>query len=104
MRLAIDTSGVDQAIVVLDGRRILAADDWVRSRDDAPVLARPVTRLIAMPIGRIPNATGVRNTTRTDMRAAMRIVPLCRSPAIWTIDATRSPPISANGGRSTRKW
>ena len=40
MRLAIDTSGVDQAIVVLDGRRLLAADDWVRSRDDPPVLAR----------------------------------------------------------------
>jgi tRNA threonylcarbamoyl adenosine modification protein YeaZ len=40
MRLAIDTSGVDQAIVVLDGRRILAADDWVRDRADPPVLAR----------------------------------------------------------------
>jgi tRNA threonylcarbamoyl adenosine modification protein YeaZ len=40
MRLAIDTSGVDQALVALDGRRLLAADDWVRSRDDPPVLAR----------------------------------------------------------------
>ena len=40
MRLAIDTSGVDQAIVVLDGRRVLAAEDWVRRRDDQPVLAR----------------------------------------------------------------
>ena len=40
MRLAIDTSGVDQAIVLLDGRRPLSADDWVRSRDDPPVLAR----------------------------------------------------------------
>jgi tRNA threonylcarbamoyl adenosine modification protein YeaZ len=40
MRIAIDTSGVDQALVVLDGRRVLAADDWVRSRSDPPVLAR----------------------------------------------------------------
>lgn len=40
MRLAIDTSGVDQAMVVLDGRRVLAAEDWVRRRDDQPVLAR----------------------------------------------------------------
>ena len=40
MRLAIDTSGVDQAIVALDGRRVLAAEDWVRSRGDPPVLAR----------------------------------------------------------------
>ena len=40
MRLAIDTSGVDQALVVLDGRRVVAADDWVRNRDDPPVLAR----------------------------------------------------------------
>ena len=40
MRLAIDTSGIDQAIVVLDGRRLLAADDWVRDRADPPVLAR----------------------------------------------------------------
>src|SRR5256714_12738186 len=40
MRLAIDTSGVDQAMVVRDGRRVLAAEDWVRRRDDQPVLAR----------------------------------------------------------------
>jgi tRNA threonylcarbamoyl adenosine modification protein YeaZ len=40
MRLAIDTSGIDQALVVLDGRRLLAADDWVRDRADPPVLAR----------------------------------------------------------------
>ena len=40
MRLAIDTSGVDQALVVLDGRRQLAADDWVRDRADPPVLVR----------------------------------------------------------------
>jgi tRNA threonylcarbamoyl adenosine modification protein YeaZ len=40
MRLAIDTSGVDQAMVVLDERRVLAAEDWVRRRDDQPVLAR----------------------------------------------------------------
>src|SRR5207237_696122 len=40
MRLAIDTSGAEQAMVVLDGHRLLAAEDWVRSRDDAPVLAR----------------------------------------------------------------
>ncbi len=40
MRLAIDTSGIDQAMVVLDGRRVLAAEDWVRRRDDQPVVAR----------------------------------------------------------------
>lgn len=40
MRLAIDTSGVDQALIALDGHRLLAADDWVRSRGDPPVLAR----------------------------------------------------------------
>ena len=40
MRLAIDTSGVEQAIVALDGRRLLAADDWSRRPDDPPVLAR----------------------------------------------------------------
>jgi tRNA threonylcarbamoyl adenosine modification protein YeaZ len=40
MRLAIDTSGVDQAIVVFDADRMLAAEDWVRQRSDPPVLAR----------------------------------------------------------------
>jgi len=40
MRVAIDTSGLDQAIIVLEGRRLLAADDWVRRREDRPVLAR----------------------------------------------------------------
>ena len=45
MRLAIDTSGLEQAIVVLDGRRLLAAEDWSRGRDDPPVLAR-LQRLI----------------------------------------------------------
>jgi tRNA threonylcarbamoyl adenosine modification protein YeaZ len=40
MRIAIDTSGIDQALVVFEGRRLLAADDWVRRRDDRPVLAR----------------------------------------------------------------
>ena len=40
MRVAIDTSGLDQALVVLEGRRLLAADDWVRRREDPPVLAR----------------------------------------------------------------
>src|ERR1700716_1117167 len=40
MRLAIDTSGVDQALLVVEGGRLLAADDWVRDRADPPVLAR----------------------------------------------------------------
>jgi tRNA threonylcarbamoyl adenosine modification protein YeaZ len=40
MRLAIDTSGVDQALVLLDGSALLAADDWVRARADPPVLVR----------------------------------------------------------------
>ncbi len=52
MRLAIDTSGIDQALVVLDGHRLLAADDWVRERADPPVLARldaVVKRAVATP-------------------------------------------------------
>jgi len=51
MRLAIDTSGLEQAIVVLDGRRLLAADDWSRAREDPPVLAR-VERLVERAGGR----------------------------------------------------
>jgi tRNA threonylcarbamoyl adenosine modification protein YeaZ len=39
MRLAIDTSGANQALVVLNGR-LVVADDWVRRRGDPPVLAR----------------------------------------------------------------
>jgi tRNA threonylcarbamoyl adenosine modification protein YeaZ len=53
MRLAIDTSGVDQAIVVLDGRRVLAAEDWIRRRDDQPVLAR--LEALVMKAGGRPN-------------------------------------------------
>lgn len=40
MRLAIDTSGSDQALSLLDGSRTLARADWNRSRDDPPVLVR----------------------------------------------------------------
>lgn len=40
MRLAIDTSGIDQALVVLDDRRVIGTDDWVRRPGDPPVLAR----------------------------------------------------------------
>src|SRR2546429_4770257 len=40
MRLAIDTSGIDQALLVCEGRGQLAADDWVRDRADPPVLVR----------------------------------------------------------------
>ena len=40
MRLAIDTSGADQALAVLDERRLVAVDDWIRTRSDPPVLAR----------------------------------------------------------------
>ena len=71
MRIAIDTSGVDQALVVLDGRRVLAVDDWVRSRSDPPVLARldaligaaggAPDRLIAVAAARGPGSfTGLR--------------------------------------------
>src|SRR5919109_5392390 len=58
MRLAIDTSGVDQALVALDGRRLLAADDWVRSRDDPPVLAR-LDALVRRAGGRRDDLDGV---------------------------------------------
>jgi tRNA threonylcarbamoyl adenosine modification protein YeaZ len=51
MRLAIDTSGLEQAIVVLDSRRLLAADDWTRRPDDPPVLAR-LQKLVARAGGR----------------------------------------------------
>src|ERR1700736_6487506 len=40
MRLAIDTSGVGQALALLDGSRLVAAADWERARDDPPVLTR----------------------------------------------------------------
>ena len=40
MRLAIDTSGAEYALIALDGRRLIGADDWVRARNDAPVLTR----------------------------------------------------------------
>lgn len=40
MRLAIDTSGTDQALSLIDGSRAVARLDWVRSRDDPPVLVR----------------------------------------------------------------
>jgi tRNA threonylcarbamoyl adenosine modification protein YeaZ len=40
MQLAIDTSGADQALVLLNGRRTVAAEDWVRARGDPPVLVR----------------------------------------------------------------
>lgn len=40
MRLAIDTSGIEQALSLLDGSRPVARVDWVRSRDDPPVLVR----------------------------------------------------------------
>jgi len=58
MRLAIDTSGVEQAMVVLDGHRLLAAEDWVRSRDDAPVLAR-LDALVKRAGGRPDDLDGV---------------------------------------------
>jgi len=58
MRLAIDTSGADQAMVVLDGRRLLAAEDWVRSRDDPPVLTR-LDALVKRAGGRPDDLDGV---------------------------------------------
>src|SRR5438094_4596193 len=58
MRLAIDTSGADQAIVVLDGRRLLVAEDWVRRRDDPPVLAR-IDALVKRVGGRPDDIDGV---------------------------------------------
>ena len=58
MRIAIDTSGIDQALVVLEGRRLLAADDWVRRRDDRPVLAR-LDDLMQRAAGRPDDIDGV---------------------------------------------
>jgi tRNA threonylcarbamoyladenosine biosynthesis protein TsaB len=40
MRLVIDTSGIDQALSLLDGSGAVARVDWVRSRDDPPILVR----------------------------------------------------------------
>jgi tRNA threonylcarbamoyl adenosine modification protein YeaZ len=40
MRLAIDTSGIEQALSLLDGSEAVARVDWVRSRGDPPVLVR----------------------------------------------------------------
>jgi tRNA threonylcarbamoyl adenosine modification protein YeaZ len=58
MRVAIDTSGVDQALVVLEGRRLLAAEDWVRRRDDPPVLAR-LDAVVRRAAGRPDDLDGV---------------------------------------------
>jgi tRNA threonylcarbamoyl adenosine modification protein YeaZ len=58
MRIAIDTSGIDQALFVLEGRRLLAADDWVRRRDDRPVLAR-LDDLMRRAAGRPDDIDGV---------------------------------------------
>jgi len=40
MRLAIDTSGVEQALALLDGTRLVGGADWVRAPSDPPVLQR----------------------------------------------------------------
>jgi len=40
MRLAIDTSGVEQALALLDGPRLVGAADWVRAPSDPPILER----------------------------------------------------------------
>ncbi|HEY8679125.1 MAG TPA: tRNA (adenosine(37)-N6)-threonylcarbamoyltransferase complex dimerization subunit type 1 TsaB [Candidatus Dormibacteraeota bacterium] len=45
MRLAIDTSGVEQALVLLDGRDVVGVADWVRERTQPPVLQRIVDLL-----------------------------------------------------------
>src|SRR5947207_10677893 len=58
MRLAIDTSGAEQAMVVLDGHRLLVAEDWVRRRDDPPVLAR-IDALVKRGGGRPDDIDGV---------------------------------------------
>ena len=58
MRLAIDTSGLEQAIVVFEGRRLLAAEDWSRRPDDPPVLAR-LQRLVARAGGRPEDLEGL---------------------------------------------
>ena len=58
MRLAIDTSGLDQALVVLEGRRVLAFEDWVRQREDPPVLAR-LDAVVKRAAGRPDDLDGV---------------------------------------------
>ncbi len=72
MRLAIDTSGVDQALVALDGRRLLAADDWVRSRDDPPVLAR-LDALMRRAGGRRDDLDGVAATRGPGSFTGLRV-------------------------------
>jgi tRNA threonylcarbamoyladenosine biosynthesis protein TsaB len=58
MRLAIDTSGTGQALVLIDDHRLLAAEDWVRSHGDPPVLARLHT-LVRRAGGRPEDIEGV---------------------------------------------
>jgi tRNA threonylcarbamoyl adenosine modification protein YeaZ len=45
MKLAVDTSGIEQSLVLLDGDRTLGTADWIGARDDPPVLER-VQRLL----------------------------------------------------------
>src|SRR2546428_11502678 len=58
MRLAIDTSGAEQAMVVLDGHRLLGAGDGVGGGDDARVLAR-LDALVKRAGGRPDDLDGV---------------------------------------------
>src|SRR3984893_5361485 len=129
MRLAIDTSGVDQALVVLDGRRLLAADDWVRDRADPPVLVRldaVVKRaggkpddLDAVVAARGPGSfTGLRVGLSLAARVAYaRHIPLyvadslpilarraTREPATWALrDARRGEVYGLRGGEAARR-
>src|ERR1700730_18363830 len=129
MRLAIDTSGVDQALVVLDGRRLVAADDWIRARADPPGLARldavgkragaRPDDLEAVVAARGPGSfTGLRiGLSLAAGLAYARHIPLyvadslpilapraTRGPATWALrDARRGEVYGLRGGEAARR-
>jgi tRNA threonylcarbamoyl adenosine modification protein YeaZ len=92
MRIAIDTSGIDQALVVFDGRRLLAAEDWVRRRDDPPVLAR-LDRLVerAGGLGQIDAVVAARGPgSFTGLRVGLSLaagIAYGRQVALFLIDS-----------------
>src|SRR5260370_866463 len=81
MRLAIDTSGIDQAIVVLDGRRVLVAElaSWLPS--SARVITEPAGMLV--PWSPAQAHLEIAQADRRPLSAALA------DSAIWTFESQK---------------